>query len=336
MREWLAGHGARFDEGEVEDLGDAAAEHRALREGSALLPRAGRTLLDVRGADRRRFLNGYLTCEVKGLPEGGAAYGFLTAREGKVLADALLADLPEALQLALPAARAAAIRSHLARYLLADRVEFVERPELAVWEIAGPRAGEALAEVGLPVAEAGRAAWLPEEEIALVRHDLGRLPAWELRARPEALAALAERLLAAGPTRLAGAAAREIARVEEGVPACGRDFGEEHFPQETGLEAAAVSYTKGCYLGQEVVARIHYRGGVQRGLRGLRFPGGLPEVGVTLLHDGREAGRVTSAVLSPRHGAIGLAILHRRVDEGGALALAGGGEALLAPLPFAD
>ncbi|MCZ7649734.1 MAG: hypothetical protein M5U13_00660 [Thermoanaerobaculia bacterium] len=336
MAEWLAGHGARFDDGEVVDFGDAVAEYLALREGSALVPRAGRALLEVCGADRRRFLNGYLTCEVKGLPEGGAAYGFLTAREGKVLADALLADLPEALQLALPAARAAAIRSHLARYLLADRVELVERPELAVWEIAGPRAGEALAAVGLPVPEAGRSAWLPEEEIALVRHDLGRLPAWELRARPEALAALAERLLAAGPTRLAGAAAREIARVEEGVPACGRDFGEEHFPQETGLEAAAVSYTKGCYLGQEVVARIHYRGGVQRGLRGLRFPGGLPAPGAELLHDGREAGRVTSAVLSPRHGAIGLAILHRRVDEGGALALAGGGEALLAPLPFAD
>lgn len=336
MEGWLAGRGARFEEGEVVDCGDAAGEHRALREASALLPRAERSLLDVAGADRRRFLNGYLTCEVKGLPEGGAAYGFLTAREGKVLADALLADLPEALQLALPVARAAAIRSHLARYLLADRVELQERPELVVWEVAGPGAGTALAALGLPVPAAGMGALLSDEGIALVRHDLGRLAAWELRGRPEAIVAFAERLLVAGPTRLAGKAAREIARVEEGVPAFGRDFGEDHFPQETGLEAAAVSYSKGCYLGQEVVARIHYRGGVQRGLRGLRFPGGLPEVGTALLHDGREAGRLTSAVLSTRHGAIGLAILHRRVEEGGALALAGGGEALLAPLPFAD
>lgn len=335
MRVWLAGRGARFEDGEAADFGDAVAEQRALREGSALLPRAERAILDVAGADRRRFLNGYVTCEVKGLPEGGAAYGFLTAREGKVLADALLADLPETLQLALPVARAAAIRSHLARYLLADRVELRERPELAVWELAGPGAGEALTALSLPVPEAGRAVWLPDEGVALVRHDLGRLPAWELRGRPEALAALGERLLAAGPTRLAGAAAREIARVEEGVPAFGRDFGEEHFPQETGLEAAAVSYSKGCYLGQEVVARIHYRGGVQRGLRGLRFPGGLPEVGVTLLHDGREAGRLGSAVLSPRHGAIGLAILHRRVEAGGALALAGADAPVtLAALPF--
>jgi folate-binding protein YgfZ len=104
----------------------------------------------------------------------------------------------------------------------------------------------------------------------------------------------------------------------------GRDFGPDNFPQETGIEEA-VSYTKGCYLGQEIVARIHYRGGVQNVLRKLVFEGNAPAQGAALLHDGREAGKATTVASSK-----GLGILHRRAAEPGTrLEIEGGGSALV-------
>ncbi|MBZ0101765.1 MAG: hypothetical protein K8I65_06375, partial [Thermoanaerobaculia bacterium] len=131
-----------------------------------------------------------------------------------------------------------------------------------------------------------------------------------------------------------GAGAFETARIEDGEPAFGIDYGEEALPQETGDEAA-ISYTKGCYLGQEVVARVHYRGGVQRQPRGLRLAGELPAPGGELLCDGRPAGTLTSLADSPDLGPIGLALLHRRVGEPPAtLALADGTPVEMVALPF--
>lgn len=135
--------------------------------------------------------------------------------------------------------------------------------------------------------------------------------------------------------RRAGAAAVEVARIEDGELLFGVDFSAENFPQETGREGD-VSYTKGCYLGQEVVARIHYRGGVQRQPRGLRFEAGaLPAAGVELLLDGRAVGRATSVTQSAEFGAIGLGLLHQRgYAPGVRLEVAGGGAAEVVELPF--
>ena len=128
--------------------------------------------------------------------------------------------------------------------------------------------------------------------------------------------------------RQVSAAAVEIDRVENGELLFGVDFSGENFPQETGRDAD-VSYSKGCYLGQEVVARIHYRGGVQRLPRGLRFGGDTPPpAGAELLLDGRAVGRATSVAQSPRFGAIGLGLLHQRGSAPGTrLEVAGGGSA---------
>ncbi len=134
------------------------------------------------------------------------------------------------------------------------------------------------------------------------------------------------------------AAAVEIDRVETGGLHFGIDFSGENFPQETGREGD-VSYTKGCYLGQEVVARIHYRGGVQRQPRGLRFTGEAPPApGAELLFEGRAVGRATSVAQSPRFGAIGLAVVHQRgAAPGTRVEVAGSGTeqgAVVVELPF--
>ena len=135
--------------------------------------------------------------------------------------------------------------------------------------------------------------------------------------------------------RRVSAAAVEIARIEAGELVFGVDFSGENFPQETGREDA-VSYSKGCYLGQEVVARIHYRGGVQRLPRGLHFDADrTPDAGAELLFEGRSVGRATSVTQSARFGAIGLGLLHQRgAAPGTRLEVVGSGAAEVVALPF--
>jgi folate-binding protein YgfZ len=138
-----------------------------------------------------------------------------------------------------------------------------------------------------------------------------------------------------------GMEAFEVARVEAGVPRFGAELDETVLPPEAGLDATAVSYTKGCYIGQEVLNRIRTIGHVNRTLVGLRFDDAAaprPVKGGKLLADGREVGVVTSAVFSPRLGApIALGLVRReQATPGTALALAGGGASRVAPLPFTD
>jgi folate-binding protein YgfZ len=142
------------------------------------------------------------------------------------------------------------------------------------------------------------------------------------------------RLLASAPDGVGPADAWEVARVEAGLPAFGREFGEDSMPAEAGLVPLAVSFTKGCYPGQEPVARLQYRGHANRGLRGLALSGTLPELGVAVLDGDRKVGRVGSAVLSPRFGPISLAVLRREVSDGDEVTVAGSA-ARVRPLPFA-
>jgi tRNA-modifying protein YgfZ len=144
-----------------------------------------------------------------------------------------------------------------------------------------------------------------------------------------------QRLLAEPPANGSASAEEwELARIEAGVPRFGREFDADSMPAEAGLEQRAVSFTKGCYPGQEPVARLHYRGHANRGVRGVRFDGGLAAPGTTVTVDGAAVGRVTSAIESPRFGPIGLAVLRREVADG-AQGDAGGTAVTVVPLPFA-
>ena len=124
----------------------------------------------------------------------------------------------------------------------------------------------------------------------------------------------------------------EIARVEAGQPRYLREFNEESMPAEAGVVDRAISFTKGCYPGQEPVARLFYRGHANRGVRGLRLSGPV-DPGAEVSHEGRPVGRVTSPVESPRLGHIALAVLRREVEDGAVLS-AGDVEAVAVPLPF--
>lgn len=284
-------------------------------------------LLELTGPDRLRLLQGLVTADVKSAVTGTAVGGFFTSGQGRILADFELLAGEDRSWLSLPAGTGESIRIHLEKYKVASRVEVRPVTDRRLFELLGPLAGEAATANGLLASASG--------ELPLIFAGGGRFyllpgfsPAGD-HGSHEGQQATVSRV------REVSARSAEIARVENGELLFGIDFSGENFPQETGRESA-VSYSKGCYLGQEVVARIHYRGGVQRLPRGLRFPGGaVPQPGSELLLEGRTVGRATSVVVSPRFGAIGLGLLHQRgVAAGTQLDLDSGGTAEVVELPF--
>ena len=199
--------------------------------------------------------------------------------QGRILADVVVSAQPDSLWLEPPASQAEAIASHLRKYLIADRVEMQLASAGSRLTLAGPGAAALLAAkapgAAIPEAPWGHAgARVAGVEVTLQRTGRLGVPAFTVWVEEQEAAAVWQELLAGGGAMPVGHEALEVVRTEAGIGRFGQDFGPQSFPQETGAENEAVSYTKGCYLGQEVVARIHYRGGVQKSLCGLLLGGG--------------------------------------------------------------
>jgi folate-binding protein YgfZ len=321
------------------------AQVAAQREGVALVA-PGTVVapewLELTGPDRVRFLHNLTTCDVQSLAPGTSARGFFTDVKGHVLADFDLIVHDDFLRLRVPAGRAAFLLEHLAKYRIVERVGMAARGDLAAAELRGRAAAGLLAQLGIESpAEPGvhAAAEWAGAAVELRALPRGGAPRLELTAPGPAMErALSEIRRAGAPIGLVepSAAAVETVRIEDGELAWGIDYGDDSFPQETG-ESAAVSTTKGCYLGQEVVARLHYRGQVQRVARGLVFAtGAAPAAGLELAApDGRPAARATSVARSPALGAtVALARVQRRAAEPGTRLTWEGGDAEVRRLPL--
>lgn len=322
-------------------------EYRALTCGVALIVRTWASRLVLTGADRERFLNGMITCDVRSLEDGQSAYGFLTTANGRILSDATVMAAGERLDLELPWDRATVVAEHLGRYIVADRVEIAAPSDSRRIDLVGPeaaafvagRSGFASPESDSPATGEAGIRQVDFGGVTLAFAEAGRFgaPGFSAWVGADDVAAL----LGTGTGEqepplppLAGHLAWDTVRVEAGVPRFGQDFDSESLPQETGIDEA-VSYTKGCYLGQEIVARIHYRGQVPRGPRSLRLEGDeRPPYGAEVRTDGREVGLLTSVVRSPAKGfVLGLAVLHRRAWEPGSrVEIVGAGEAEVLPV----
>lgn len=313
----------------VASYGDPGLEYAALREGAGLWDRGAWGLLRFTGPDRLTFLNKYCTQEVKTLAVGAGAYACCLTVKGGMVADLwVLAREDDALVLVTPAARATLL-PHLSKYALFDKVKLAPADDLAVVTLWGPRAAEVAAAVlgaAAPEGELAHAAraWAGQQ-VQVVRDLLPGLRGVDLIAPRDAATALADALVAAG-ARPVGSDALEQARVEDAFPLFGVDLDERTIPIEAGLEARAISFTKGCYIGQEVIARISHRGHVNRTLAGVRLSA-LPErTPAPLLREGKEVGALTSVVRSPRVGGpAGLCLLHRKHADPGTLLEVGPG-----------
>ncbi|NIR44522.1 MAG: aminomethyl transferase family protein [Gemmatimonadetes bacterium] len=323
--------------------GDVEAQYRALIDACGLTLRRDRRFVRIRGDRRAEMLNGLVTNEVLGLADAGRHAMLLTAK-GRVLTDMRVFPEADALLLEVPDAGLTNLLATFKRYLPPIYATFENVSEsLAQIGLYGPQAAAAAVELTGGEPPAGthgcREMDLDGGPALIVRERRLPVDGIELTVLSAGLGVLAERALAACEAlggRPAGLEALDVLRVEAGLPAYGRDMDERVLAQETGLEDA-ISHDKGCYLGQEVVARIHFRGHVNRTLRGLEFDDETADAGAALRDDDKQVGQVTSSVESPDLGPIGLGYVRREVEPGARLGWSAGdreGEATVRALPF--
>lgn len=306
----------------VDAIAELTAEVGVLHEGCALVDRSSRGALLVSGAEAAEFLQGQVSNEVEALAPGVGAYAALLTPKGKMLADLRVLRTPSGFVLDTEAVALEPLQRHLATYKIGRDVTIEDRS--ATWgllSLQGPEARAVLAAAG------GPAQGLGAEEHSSLEADLAGANCTVVAAEhggsgvdllcpASDLQAVRAALVEAGAQPVSEAAA-ECARIEAGRPRYGIDMTTETIPQEAGINERAISFTKGCYVGQETVARLHYRGKPNRHLRGLRLaaptaPGDPVRAGA----EGKEVGLVSSACVSPTLGPIALATLRREVEPG--------------------
>jgi tRNA-modifying protein YgfZ len=307
-----------------------AREDSALRGGCGLVDRAERGKLALTGSEAKEFLQGQVTNDVEALSPGEGCYAAFLDHKGKMQGDLRVLDLGDELWLDCERVALQDLFNMIRRYKLGLAVELHKRTvECSLLSLIGP--------------DARRIAGgeLPESEHACARGDLGGAPVVrvvtdlgvDVICAAEDGARVRAELEGAGAVPVSEAAA-EVLRVESGRPRFGLDLDQTVIPQEAGLNERAVSFSKGCYVGQETVARLHYRGKPNRHLRGLRLSEPEPS-GAQLRLGEKVVGRLGSVVVSPRLGPIALAIVRREAAPGDRVAIEGSAaSAEVVELPF--
>lgn len=294
---------------------------RAVRRGAGLFALEGRALVEVTGGDRVRWLQGQVSNDVAALAPGQGCYATVLTVKGRIIADLNVLAREDRFWLETGAAARDAVVERLERYIVADDVTLADASgRFARLAVEGAKAPDVLAALGVapPPARGAADVRIADRDVVVWAFGFTNEPGFQLLVAPGDAGAVRAAVLEAGvPHGLveADAATLETLRVESGVPALGRELDEEVFPAEARL-GHAVSSSKGCYTGQEIVERIRSRGAVRYLLVGLRFEGDPPAPG-TELHDagGKRVGEVTSVARSPEAGAIGLGYLRRELIE---------------------
>jgi folate-binding protein YgfZ len=300
---------------------DNRSGYAALRHGAGLIDRSGLGRILVTGADRRSYLQGLLTNDVEALTPGTGCYAAMLTAQGRMMTDMRVLELGDRILLDVPRQVTTAIRDHLDRFVFAEDVQVEDvtaaRAEIGIY---GPGAWDVLVKAGtggeapsslfdqtrVPVAGA---------DAIVVRSDDAGVPGYDLIVDAPQAEAVTAALVAAGAVRVEAADA-EAVRIESGRPRFGQDMDTDTIPLEAGLEERAISRTKGCYVGQEVIVRVQDRGQgrVAKRLVGLTFDAAapIPVAGSRIVSGDREIGRVTSAIWSPEVARpVALAYVHR-------------------------
>jgi folate-binding protein YgfZ len=297
-----------------------------------LVDRSERGKLALTGSEAKTFLHGQVTNDIESLEPGGGCYAAFLTHKGKMLGDLRVLDAGGELLLDTERSTLQELFNMIRRYKLGLDAELHKRTlETALFSLIGPDARRIAGAEGLPDAEhANAASEIGGVPVRLAVTDVGV----DVLTPAEHAEAVRAALLAAGAAEGSEETA-EVLRVERGRPRYGIDLDDSVIPQEAGLNDRAVSFTKGCYVGQETVARLFYRGKPNRHLRGLRLSAPAAPGAVLRLGD-KEVGRVGSAVVSPVHGPIALALVRREAQPGATLRVGDGDlTAEVAELPFA-
>jgi tRNA-modifying protein YgfZ len=308
------------------------ADYAALTERVGVLDRSERGKLALTGKDAKEFLHGQLTQDVTGLGLGHGSYAaFLTAK-GKMLGDVRVLDAGDEVLLDTERVALQPLFNMIRTYSLGSDVELHKRTlECGLLSLIGPLADEVVSASAAGVGESEHdhaALILGDAPVRAIRTDLGI----DLLFAATDLDAVQAAVVEAGAVAV-GEDAAECVRIESGRPRYGIDLDDSVIPQEAGLNVRAVSFTKGCYVGQETVARLFYKGKPNRELRGLRSAQPLA-VGTELTLGDRTVGTVTSSAVSPRFGPIALALVRREAPVGAVVTAGDEHESRVVELPF--
>jgi folate-binding protein YgfZ len=320
--------------------------YQLARTAAAIVDRADRAWVVVSGADRRSYLHGLLTNDIASLEAGQGCYAAYLTPQGRMIADLWVYELGDVLLLSMVRDVKQTVLARLDQFIFTEDVQLGDVSEtFAATAIVGPRAAQAIADaISTPIArltslaEHGnvRIEFEGQPAIVLSATDTGER-GFDVLVGIGQAARFHERLHAAGAVD-ADAAAAEALRIEAGVPRFHRDMDEDTIPLEAGIESRAISMTKGCYVGQEVIIRVLHRGHgrVAKKLVGLTVSGTeLPAPGSPVQVEGRAVGSVTSSAWSPAlDKPIALAYVHRDFVAAGTAVAVNGSEAVVTPTPF--
>lgn len=287
-------------------------EFTALTKAAGVLDLSNRSRLCLLGADRAKFLHGQVTNDITGLAENTGCYAALVNAKGKMESDLFAYRLTDDILLDFEPGLAAAVQARLEKFIITEEVEVADAaPHFGLLSVQGPTAAAIMAALQLPAPEAELALKKTADEIYSINQPRLGSNGFDLFVPVDLFEQVKGQLLKHAP--LSGKAAFEKARVLATTPRFGIDLTSNNLPPEGGLEARAISYAKGCYIGQEVIARIRTYGQVQRVLRGLKL-NGAATVCDEIFHGEKKAGELSSVITEPD---AALALIRREANEPG-------------------
>ncbi len=317
-------------------------DFQTLLAGAGVYALDKRAHLSLTGSDRTRWLNGMVTNNIRDLASGSGVYAFLLNPQGHILGDLYAFNRGQSLAVETGSSQLEKVRSTFDRYIIMDDVEVEDlSAKLATIGISGPDSGSVLAKASftIPALDMLQFADLTWRDVpvTIVRTDNPLVESYELWLAPEIAQPAQKALIEAGAKSVSGPAL-ELLRVVSGLPAYGQDVRERDLPQET-EQQRALHFSKGCYVGQEIVERIRSRGAVHRKFSGFEVQGELPSPGAKIQSDGKDVGEITSlAVLPTTTGErrVALGYIRREAALPGKVLAAGNAELSIAALPFAN
>jgi folate-binding protein YgfZ len=315
------------------DYGDVRAEFQALLAGCGLYDLSSRAKIAVTGDDRVRWLNGMATNNIRDLAAGHGVYAFLLNAQGRIQADLYVFQRGESLLVDSEGGQREKVLQLFDHYIIADHVEIADvSDKIAAVGLTGRESCSILERAGIVVPELAHLQFAEvswgQGSITVLRSGEEARESWQVWIAPEQAAGLWDALVKAGAMP-AGTAALNLFRISRGIPQFGVDIRERDLPQETG-QTRALNFTKGCYLGQEIVERIRSRGAVHRQFMAFTVEGMLPEAGAKILAAEKEVGEITSSAILPLAGGdrpVALGYLRREATGKDLLA----GKAVLKP-----
>jgi aminomethyltransferase len=322
--------------------GNIAGEFRILLNECGVYDLSSRAKVALTGSDRVRWLNGMITNNVRDLAVGNGVYGFLLNPQGRILGDLYAYNRGESLLIDTDQSQLPTVLALFDRYIIMDDVEVANLDgKLTAIGVAGPGSRDVLRSAGLEINELAPlqvtdTLW-DNVNVTIIRNDNPAIESYELWLGPEHISSLQEALVRAG-AKSVGSEALDLIRIAAGVPRYGQDIRERDLPQET-EQKRALHFTKGCYVGQEIVERIRSRGNVHRKFTGFEVDGQLPLPGTKIQANGKEVGEITSSATLPVATGgrpVALGYIRREAEKPGNELSASDARLTVANLPFAN